>query len=351
MHEGNPPNNWRDIILSDNASIKDAIEKLNVSRLKTVYIVSEDGILLGSINDGDIRRSFYDERDLTEKAVNISNTSPIVGGEQEPENLYRSKIQFNNLFSLPIVDVNFKLTNVIFNTFLIRRKKRDTPVVIMAGGFGKRLGKLTIDTPKPLIRVGGVPIIQHIIQNLSGLGFKEFHISLHYLGEKIKNYLGDGSEYGVNINYLIEEFPLGTAGCLNKISSSIRKDVIIVNGDVFCDVNFSKLIDFHQKNQKDATVVIKKHEITNPYGEIKVCENEFINIVEKPTYYSFINTGIYVLSEQSIKLINENEKIDMPSLLKRIQENEGKINVFETDEYWLDIGNPIDLSRIDKIII
>lgn len=350
MNIKNSSNNWEEVILFENATIKDAIEKLNISRLKTVYIVSETRTLLGSIGDGDIRRSFYDRKDLSDKALSISNTSPIVGGEQEPENLYRSKIQFNNLFSLPIVDDKFKLKNVIFNSMLIRRGKRDNPVVIMAGGFGKRLGELTIDTPKPLIKVGGMPIIQHIIQNLSGLGFKDFYISLHYLGEKIKNYLGDGSAYGVNIDYLVEDFPLGTAGCLNKLSEINKKDVIIVNGDVFCDVDFLSLIEFHQSNRKEATVVVKKHEMTNPYGEVEVFENEFLNIVEKPTYHSLINTGIYVLSAKSINLINENEKIDMPNLLKRIQDKEGKINVYKTDEYWLDIGNPIDLSQIGATI-
>ena len=350
MNIKNPSNNWKEVILSENATIKDAIEKLNISRLKTVYIVSKTRTLLGSIGDGDIRRSFYDRRDLSDKALSISNTSPIVGGEQEPENLYRSKIQFNNLFSLPIVDDNFKLKNVIFNSMLIRRGKRDNPVVIMAGGFGKRLGELTIDTPKPLIKVGGMPIIQHIIQNLSGLGFKDFYVSLHYLGEKIKNYLGDGSAYGVNIDYLVEDFPLGTAGCLNKLSGINRKDVIIVNGDVFCDVDFLSLIEYHQSNRKEATVVVKKHEIKNPYGVVEVFENEFLSIVEKPTYYSLINTGIYVLSAKSINLINENEKIDMPNLLERIQDKKGKINVYKTDEYWLDVGNPIDLSQIGAII-
>lgn len=350
MNIKNPSNNWKEVILSENATIKDAIEKLNISRLKTVYIVSKTRTLLGSIGDGDIRRSFYDRRDLNDKALSISNTSPIVGGEQEPENLYRSKIQFNNLFSLPIVDDNFKLKNVIFNSMLIRRGKRDNPVVIMAGGFGKRLGELTIDTPKPLIKVGGMPIIQHIIQNLSGLGFKDFYVSLHYLGEKIKNYLGDGSAYGVNIDYLVEDFPLGTAGCLNKLSGINRKDVIIVNGDVFCDVDFLSLIEYHQSKRKEATVVVKKHEIKNPYGVVEVFENEFLSIVEKPTYYSLINTGIYVLSAKSINLINENEKIDMPNLLERIQDKKGKINVYKTDEYWLDVGNPIDLSQIGAII-
>ena len=195
-----------------------------------------------------------------------------------------------------------------------------------------------------------MPIIQHIIQNLSGLGFKDFYVSLHYLGEKIKNYLGDGSAYGVNIDYLVEDFPLGTAGCLNKLSGINRKDVIIVNGDVFCDVDFLSLIEYHQSNRKEATVVVKKHEIKNPYGVVEVFENEFLSIVEKPTYYSLINTGIYVLSAKSINLINENEKIDMPNLLERIQDKKGKINVYKTDEYWLDVGNPIDLSQIGAII-
>lgn len=341
----------KEVTLTCSSTIKDAIEKLNKSRLKTAYILENNGKLIGSINDGDLRRSYYKNKKLTDYALSISNRAPIVASEHEPKNVYRSKIQLNNLYSLPIVDENFKLINIIFNSALIIREHKSTPVLIMAGGFGKRLGELTAETPKPMIKVGGVPIIQHIIQNLSGLGYKNFYISIHFQAEKIKNYLGDGSDFGVVINYLVEETPLGTAGCLSKLHNEVKNDLLIVNGDVFCDINFLSLLDFHQQKKSDATVVVRKYEVKNPYGTIEFHKDIMLKIIEKPVYSSFINTGIYILSKKVIKLIGNNETIDMPNLLERIQIQNGKIHVFKTDEYWLDIGNPVDLSQIDAIII
>lgn len=339
------------IVLDERSSIKEVIEALDKSRLKTVYLVDKNKKLLGSINDGDLRRSFHRKLELDALAIQIANRKPIIGSIKEPQSVHRAKIQQYNLFSLPLVNEDHKITDVAFNTSLINVGQKENPVLIMAGGFGKRLGTLTIDTPKPLIEVGGQPIILHILQNLSGLGYKNFYISVHFLGEKIKKLLGNGNEYGVEINYIEEDTPLGTAGCLYYLQKRIKDPLLMLNGDVFSDVNFEKTFESHVSNNNLATVVVRNHHIKNPYGTVKLHGNEVSKIEEKPIYTSLINTGIYVISPMALFLIKENEKIDMPEFLMRLKDNKHKVGVFKTDGYWIDVGQPTDLAEISRVII
>jgi dTDP-glucose pyrophosphorylase/CBS domain-containing protein len=339
------------IVLDERSSIKEVIEALDKSKLKTVYLVDKNKKLLGSINDGDLRRSFHRRLELNALAIQIANRKPIIGSTKEPQSVHRAKIQQYNLYSLPLVNEELEVTDVILNTSLITIDQKENPVLIMAGGFGKRLGSLTLDTPKPLIEVGGQPIILHILQNLSGLGYKNFYISIHFLSEKVKNLLGNGDEYGVKISYIEEDTPLGTAGCLYYLQKRINDHLVMLNGDVFSDVNFDKAIENHVSNSNLATVVVRNHYIKNPYGTVKLNGNEVCQIEEKPVYTSLINTGIYVISPTALFLIKENEKIDMPEFLMRLKDNKHRVGVYKTDGYWIDVGQPTDLAEISRVII
>ena len=342
---------WERILLTKSATIRDVIELLNSTQLKTAYILDERRCVLGSVGDGDIRRSFLKDIKISSKAIDIANTCPIVGSVNEPSVLHRSKIQQYKLFSLPIVNEGGELESIVFNSTLITESQSSHPILIMAGGYGQRLGNLTRHTPKPMIKVGGIPILLHIIQNFSGFGFKNFFISIHFLGDKIRDFLKDGNEYGINIKYLEEKNPLGTAGCLQKLDNKVEDYLIVVNGDVFCDIDFNELIREHSLTKASATIVIRKFEVQNPYGTVEFEHNCLTSINEKPVYQSFINTGIYVISKDCIGEISEGENIDMPDFLKRLKANGKKINVFQTDGFWVDIGNPIDLQEIRNLIV
>ncbi|MDB4829553.1 sugar phosphate nucleotidyltransferase [Paracoccaceae bacterium] len=342
---------WKKTVVSEDATIRDIIENLNRYGLKTVYLVDNEEKLLASINDGDIRRSFYKKADLETQALSVANKKPIIGSELEPQSIHRSKIQQYNLFSLPIVGTSMHLKEVIFNRALIDGQKRKNTVLIMAGGYGRRLGELTTHIPKPLLPVGGTPIILHIIQNLSGFGFKKFIISLHYLGQKIRDFLGDGSKFNINIQYIEEEKPLGTAGCLQLLNGKIDNDLIIVNGDVFCDLDYNELINFHLKQDTLVTMVIRNFELKNPYGTVTIDNNLMSEFIEKPSYVSYVNAGIYIVKKEAIYSITKNENIDMPEFLLRLKNSGSFISTFLTDNYWVDIGHTAELEQIKKIIV
>lgn len=215
----------------------------------------------------------------------------------------------------------------------------------MAGGLGTRLRPLTQDIPKPLLKVGNKPILETIIKNFANHGFVNITISLNYKGEMIKDYFGDGSNFGVNIDYVEENMRLGTAGALSLIENKPNEAFFVMNADLLTDVNFSHLLDFHSFSNSDATMCVREYEYQVPYGVIEVEESNVTSIVEKPIQKFFVNAGIYVLSPKVFDYIPKNEFYDMPTLFNTFIEKEKRVISFPIHEYWLDIGRMSDFEQ------
>tara|TARA_A100001388_G_scaffold238165_1_gene192803 strand:- start:238 stop:744 length:507 start_codon:yes stop_codon:yes gene_type:complete len=162
------------------------------------------------------------------------------------------------------------------------------------------------------------------------------------------NYFGDGSDMGVNIKYLIEEKALGTAGSLGLLPSSINQAILVMNGDVLTDLNFSKLFSFHDEHKSIATIGVREEKIYVPFGVVETDKTDLVEFVEKPTYYKLVNAGIYVIDPKIITLIPSNRYIDMPELLEIAKKKLNKISVFPMHEYWIDVGRPEMLARASK---
>ena len=203
---------------------------------------------------------------------------------------------------------------------------------------------LTTDCPKPLLKVGGLPIIEQIIRKAKAEGFHDITISVNYLKEMIKEYIGNGDKLGVNIKYIEESKPLGTAGCLSEFVPN-KRNIVVTNGDVITDLSFDELCKYHEQNKAFGTMAVKNYEWASPYG---VVETEGLNIrefKEKPIYHSYVNAGIYVLDHKAVDLLNKGEYCDMPTLFEMIKTTNKKTIVYPMHEPWIDVGRPSELEK------
>ena len=219
----------------------------------------------------------------------------------------------------------------------------------MAGGKGLRLRPYTNTTPKPMLKINGEPILQIIINRAKNFGFKNFFISINYLGNKVKNYFKSGEKLNVNIEYINESKPLGTLGCLGNIKNKLKnKNILVANGDVITEINYESLIEFHKNNNADATMAVYPFEIKNPYGEVLTKDENILEIKEKPISVSYVNAGVYIFKKKLINLLKENSKIDSVDFFNKLKKKNKKIVAFAIHETWKDIGLKKDYLKYKK---
>ena len=330
---------YKSVFLSPNNTIEEAIRVLNSERYKIILVVNSKDVLLGTLTDGDVRRAIINHKKLSDCIKEIMNKNPITATMNEPLKSVVSMMKKYDVMQIPLIDedgvvVELEIMQDVLN------KKRENPVLLMAGGFGKRLYPLTNNTPKPLLEIGKKPILETIIERFISQGFYNFYISLHYLSEQLQDYFGDGSKWGVKINYIIEDEPLGTAGVLGLLQDKLTGfPLIMMNGDLLTNINFEHLLNYHKDQSVIATVCVREYDFQVPYGVVEAKDNIIRDIIEKPTHKFFVNAGIYALDEKFIKDIAENRYIDMPDLIKSKINHKERINLFPIHESWLDIGS------------
>ena len=314
-----------------------------------MLVVDHDEKFLGTITDGDIRRSLINKSNMDTKLHKIMCKNPTTGTINDNHRDLSKIIEQRDLTAIPILDDNKKIINLLTINCNTKDEKLDNTVLLLAGGFGKRLGSLTSKTPKPLLNVGDKPIIETIIQQLIKYNFKNFIISSHFKSKMLIDHLGSGESLGVNIEHIFEEKPLGTAGSLGLIEKLPNdKPLIVMNADLLTAVNFESLLQFHEKNNVQATICAQEHIYQIPFGKLVVQNHRLQSIEEKPKEKSFINAGIYVLEPEVLKYVAKNTYLDMPDLLSLIISNENEIAVFPIHEYWLDIGKIEDFQKGQK---
>ena len=215
----------------------------------------------------------------------------------------------------------------------------------MVGGLGSRLGDLTTDCPKPMLKVGGRPILEAIISNFKAEGFRNFYLAVNYKSEIIERHFGDGKSLGVKIQYLREERQMGTAGSLSLIDHQSKDPVVVMNGDLLTSISISELLNFHKETEAEATTCIREYGYQVPFGVAETKGTNLVQIIEKPTHKWFINAGIYVLSPSVLSRIPKGEVYDMPTLLNSLVTEGKRVSVFPIRESWLDIGRREDFER------
>lgn len=335
--------NWQDILVKENQTLLETMKIIDDSSLQFALVVDEENHLLGTVTDGDIRRSILRGEKLTVEISKVMNNSPTYVKDGQSRKKYYRLMQSKKLKQLPVVDNNYKIIDVLFLDKVI--SKNENTVVLMVGGLGTRLRPLTNDIPKPMLQVGGKPILETIIEGFKQYGYTNFILSVNYKKEVIQNYFQDGSPFDVNISYIEETKRLGTAGALSLITSKPSRSIFVMNGDLLTQVNFEQLMQFHTENKSLATMCVREYEYQIPYGVIETNGTSLVTIKEKPVHRSFVNAGIYVLSPEALNYIPKDQFFDMPELFQKLVDSMEKTSVFPIREYWLDIGRIDDFKK------
>lgn len=329
--------------------IRDAIRQLDETAKKMLLVV-KDHKLTGVITDGDIRRWILQNKDLSMPVHHIMNPSPIVIKEEELSealNIMKEK----RIEGLPVVNDNGQVLDLVFWNELQQEKKqpvrkRKTPVVIMAGGKGSRLYPYTKIIPKPLIPIGDTPIVERIMNQMISYGFTEFYLTVNYRKELIKAYFNGDRRY--HLHFVEEKEALGTAGSLTLVKDQIPGSFFVSNCDILVDIDYAKLLLYHQKNKNQITVVtaMKNYEI--PYGVISLDQNGCIqSMSEKPKYEFLVSTGLYVLEKDILKYIPGDTPFDMPDLIRLCMKNDEKVGAYPVmDSTWLDMGEFSEMKKM-----
>ena len=334
--------------LKANDSVLNVINNINNSQYQICFIVDDQGSLIGSIADGDIRRGLIEGHSIDSLASQIMNPNPISILATQSERQAQTVMSANQIKQLPVVNEDHQLIGLHLMDQILNLAHKENSILIMAGGFGKRMMPLTENLPKPMLKVAGKPILEHIILNAKAQGFRKFIISLHYLGNLIIDHFGDGSNLDISIQYIHEIEPLGTAGAMALIDPLPNLPFIVTNGDIITDVNYANLLHFHESNKSQATMAIKKYELQNPYGVVNIKGLEITSFEEKPIQISYVNAGIYALNPSSLKYLKVDEPCDMPDLFELLKNNNHLITAYPLHETWADVGRPIDLSEVNE---
>ena len=339
---------WRDSIVKINTPIKIAIERLNKVGIKIALVLDENFRLLGTISDGDFRRGMLSGITLEDTVEKIMNKNPRTVNEGTSRLEILKLMNDTKILQIPIVDRNNFVIGLHLWDDISVQAKYSNIMVIMAGGKGSRLHPQTENRPKPMLLVAGIPILEHIIKRARSQGFNHFIIAINYLGQIIEDYFKDGHKFGVKIEYLHEDVPLGTAGALSLLSNKPERAFIVTNGDVITDINYSDLLEYHTVQNAAATVAVHTHEFQIPYGVVQINGLEVESYEEKPIVSSLINAGVYALDPDILDLITEPKFRDMPELLDISRDLKKKVIVYPLHESWIDIGRPIDLEIANK---
>lgn len=331
------------------SSIKEALSKLNeLASDAILFVITADNKLLGSLTDGDVRRGFLSGLTIDSEVDEFIQTHPkfIQRGNYTIQEVieYRE----NNYRILPVVDKEGIIVNIINFRFFKSYLPVDT--VIMAGGRGERLKPLTDTLPKPLLKVGDKPIIEHNLDRLISFGVDDFWISVRYLGEKIKDYIGDGSKKGVNVKYIDEDLPLGTIGALSLIDKFEHDYILVTNSDVLTNLDYERFFLEFINSDADFSVATIPYNVNIPYAILETSDGIIQNFKEKPTYTYFANAGIYLMKKDICKNIPHHEFYNATDLLDFLIKNNYKVTSYPLRGYWLDIGKHDDYKKAQEDI-
>ena len=339
-------NDWRNILIGPGDLISRAVELLDRESMRIVLVVDEERRLLGTVTDGDVRRGLIRHIDMHAPVSEIMHENPKVVSINTEVSVILAIMKEHDFLQVPIIDENGIVMGLETLQHLTERQHYDNPVFLMAGGFGKRLQPLTLQTPKPLLRVGDKPILQNILESFVESGFHHFYIATHYKADQVHEHFGSGDEWNVSIEYIHEKQPLGTAGALGLLPENLPQlPLIMMNGDLLTKVNFEQLLRYHEKAGGFATMCVREYDFQVPYGVVEAHQHIIKEIIEKPVQKFFVNAGIYVINPALYRTVSGSDFLDMPDLLQKCIDKGNQVNMFPVHEYWMDIGRMDDYLR------
>lgn len=342
--------NFKEHLILKGSSIKTALERLNsLASDAILFVVDAENKLIGSVTDGDIRRGLLKGITIDEIVETLCQDNPkfVTKGDFYLEEIveYRNK----NITIVPILSKARVVTNVINLRHL--RSYLPFDAVIMAGGKGSRLKPLTDKVPKPLLKVGEKPIIEHNIERLALYGIDDFWLSINYLGDQLVDYFGSGSERNIHIQYIQESKPLGTIGSIGLIEEFHHDYILLTNSDILTNLDYEDFFLDFIKNGADLSVVTIPYRVNIPYAVLETTDGNLIaDFKEKPTYTYYSNGGIYLMKREIVKMIPKNSFYNATDLMEKMIKKGMKVTSYPLSGYWLDIGKHEDFKKAEEDI-
>jgi len=330
--------NWSNTVLRGDATLAKAIQILNAG-LQIVLITTEENVLIGTITDGDVRRGLISGLEMNSSIQTIVHKNAIVAPAGITKSGARDLMRFHSIEYLPLVDSDRKIVGLLSLRKLSNKVRLRNPFVVMTGGRGERMRPMTDDCPKPMLRVAGKPMLETIIENAIKAGFVNYYFVTHYRSEQIEEYFGDGQRWNIQIEYIEEKSPLGTAGGLSLLDPLPTTPIVVTNGDVLTNIDYNAMLDFHNTNGVDATMAVRSYDIQCPYGVVDLDGTKIIGFAEKPVYRHYVNAGIYVLKPEILTKLESGKPIDMPDFLMNDCLESEEVIAYPIYEDWMDVGN------------
>lgn len=333
------------IMISPEISIKKTIAVIDDAAKQIALVVDKEAKLLGTVTDGDIRRGIISDIDMDSSVREIMNKDFFSLHFNTPKDEILAAFKQKNYHQIPLVDDQGQVKDLAILNEIIKEKKKRNKVVLMVGGLGSRLRPLTEDTPKPLLSVGGKPIMETIIEQFKSYGFYNFILCTNYKAGQIKNYFGSGTELDIEIEYVNEEKRLGTAGALSLIEEDFEEPFFVMNGDLLTRLNFDSMMKYHKEDGFKMTIGSREYNYQIPYGVVQIDNQKVHDLVEKPNHNVFVNAGVYILEPELLDLIPYNEFYDMTDLINELLQKDKPVGAFPIREYWADIGQHEDYMK------
>ena len=332
-------------------TIRRVMEQIDRNGYGLAVVVDREGRLLDTVTDGDIRRAILSDTDLDQPVEALLGRERLTGRKSPvtapagtaPGELLRLMNELS-IRHVPLVDPEGRLTDIAVLSELVKEYDLPITAVVMAGGYGTRLRPLTDDIPKTMLPVGDRPILQRIVEQLRESGIRQVNVTTHYKKEVISEHFGDGREFGIEIQYVEEHRPLGTAGALSLVEAA-EDPILVINGDILTGLDFRAMLEFHRDHQADMTVAVKQQDMEIPFGVVEVDGVRVTGITEKPVVKHFINAGIYLLNPAVRRFIPQGQPYDMPDLITQLISEGLTVVGFPVTEYWMDIGRVEDYRK------
>jgi len=335
------------------ATVREVIERIERNNHGVALVVDAEGRLLHTVTDGDLRRAFGQGLALDAPIVDVLErvkapayrravtAAPGASAEEIAALCERHSVRH-----IPLVEPSGRVVDLAFRSDLA---DPHTPVqaVIMAGGRGDRMRPLTNEVPKPMLQVGGKPLLEYLVQQVRDYGIRKVNITTNYKPEAIRRHFGDGAAFGLDVDYVSEDEPLGTAGALHLLKER-RETLLVINGDILTNMNFRAMLEHHRDQRADLTIGVTRHEVEVPFGVVHTDGDRVSGVAEKPVYRYLVNAGIYVLGPEILPMVPERSRIDMTEVIELALARGARVVPFVIMEYWRDVGRIEDIETAER---
>ena len=339
------------VFVTSQSSIRDAVSTIDRTMAGIVLAVDNEQQLIGTITDGDIRRALLAGISLDSPVQILLDAKPAPAPRTPttapvgtPDAALLELMNRHDLRHIPLIEADGRVVGLALLRDLVQEYELPLRALVMAGGYGQRLRPLTEDRPKPMLPVGDRPLLEWIVGQLQAAGIRRVNVATHYRADVIERHFGDGRQFGVDINYVNEDQPLGTAGALSLLGES-NEPLLVMNGDILTRVNVAAMLEFHRSHDADMTVAVRPYEYQIPFGVLTTDGVTVTSIDEKPLLQHLVSAGIYLLNGTLCRLVPPGRPYDMTDLIARVLDERLRVISFPLREYWLDIGRAEDYVK------